>query len=102
LKILSDICSSRCITGGNLWKKSSIRKVIIILFGHLWLVELTYRLIFSRKSTLRCKQSDIIPIGIVGTGGKFSAGIVGSGGKFATGISTIPVVPVAKFCRKYR
>jgi hypothetical protein len=29
-------------TGGK-WKKSSIRKVLIILFGHIWVVELTYR-----------------------------------------------------------
>jgi hypothetical protein len=28
-------------TGGK-WKKSSIRKIQIILFGHLWLVEETY------------------------------------------------------------
>jgi hypothetical protein len=31
----------QCRTGGK-WKKSSIRKVLIILFGHLWVVELTY------------------------------------------------------------
>jgi hypothetical protein len=29
-------------TGGK-WKKSSIKKVLTILSGHLWLVELTYR-----------------------------------------------------------
>jgi hypothetical protein len=28
-------------TGGK-WKKSSIRKMLIILFGHLWVVEETY------------------------------------------------------------
>ncbi len=28
-------------TGGK-WKKSSIRKILIILFGHLWVVEETY------------------------------------------------------------
>jgi hypothetical protein len=43
--------SSRCTigvvdTGGN-WKKSSIVKVLIILFGHLWEVELSYRYIFA-------------------------------------------------------
>jgi hypothetical protein len=27
----------------GIWKKSSIIKVLIILFGHLWEVELTYR-----------------------------------------------------------
>jgi hypothetical protein len=25
------------------WKKSAIKKVLIILYGHLWLVELTFR-----------------------------------------------------------
>jgi len=39
-------CSSRFATGvndtGGRWKKSSIRKVFNILFGHLWVVELTY------------------------------------------------------------
>jgi hypothetical protein len=38
-----------------------IRKVLIILFGHLWGVELTYRYIFL-KFTLRCKHSNIVPI----------------------------------------
>jgi hypothetical protein len=32
-------------------KKSSIIKVLIILFGHLWEVELTYRYIFVFKFT---------------------------------------------------
>ncbi len=43
--IFGDICSSRCTTGvfdiGGEWKKSSIQKVSIILFEHLWVVELT-------------------------------------------------------------
>ncbi len=47
LKIRGDVRSSRCTTGvvdtGGKWKKSSIIKVLIILFGHLWEVELTYR-----------------------------------------------------------
>jgi hypothetical protein len=38
-KIHGDIRSSRCTTGvvdtSGKWKKSSIRKVLIILFGHL-------------------------------------------------------------------
>jgi hypothetical protein len=46
-KICRDIRSSRCTTGvidnGGNRKKSSIRKFLIILFGHLWVVELTYR-----------------------------------------------------------
>ncbi len=36
----SKIHSSRCTTSVK-WKKSSIIKVLIILFGHLWEVELT-------------------------------------------------------------
>jgi hypothetical protein len=45
-KIRGDIRSSRFAngvndTGGN-WKKPSSRKILIILFGHLWVVELTY------------------------------------------------------------
>ncbi len=65
-------------TGGK-WKKSSIIKVLIILFGHLWDVELTYRYIFSFKVTLRSQQPDIVPIiatGVVDTGSKSAAGIV--------------------------
>jgi hypothetical protein len=46
-KIRADIRSSRCTTSvvetGGKWKKSSIRKILIILFGYLWVVELTYR-----------------------------------------------------------
>ena len=45
-KIRGDIRSSRFATGvndtGGKWKKSSIRKILIILFGRLWVVELTY------------------------------------------------------------
>jgi hypothetical protein len=46
LKFGGEIRSSRCTTGvddtGGKWKKSSIIKVLIILFGHLWEVELTF------------------------------------------------------------
>jgi hypothetical protein len=46
-KILGDIRSSRCTTGvvdtDGKWKISSIRKVLIILFRHLWVVGLTNR-----------------------------------------------------------
>jgi hypothetical protein len=65
-KILSDIGSSRCTTSvvdtGGKWKKSSIIKVLIILFGHRWEVELTYRYIFAFKVTLRSQQPDAVPI----------------------------------------
>jgi hypothetical protein len=49
-KILGDICSSRFVTGvvdtGGKWKKISIRKICMISFGHLWVVELAYRKFF--------------------------------------------------------
>ncbi len=125
LEICGDIRSSRCTTGvvdtGGKWKKSSIIKVLIILFGHLWEVELTYRYIFAFKFTLRSQQPDIVPIicyrchwhrwqiccrghwyrwqiasGVIDTAGKFAAGIVDTGGKFATGATTL-VKLAAKF-----
>jgi hypothetical protein len=40
-------------TGGK-WKKSSIRKMFIISFGRLWVVELAYRYFFSFKFILSC------------------------------------------------
>ncbi len=65
-KIHGDICSSRCTIGvvgtGGKWKKSSIIKVFIILFGHLWEVELTYRYICAFKFTLRSQQPENVPI----------------------------------------
>jgi hypothetical protein len=49
-KIHGDIRSSMCTTGvvdsGGKWKKSSIRKVFIISFGHFWVVELAYKYVF--------------------------------------------------------
>jgi hypothetical protein len=96
-KLHWDIRSQRCITGvidtGGKWKTFSIREVLIIFLGHLWLVVLTYRLIFSFKFLLRCHQSDIVSIichryqqlqctggKICSTSGKFSAGVVDTGG----------------------
>jgi hypothetical protein len=80
------------------------QKILKILFGHLWVVELTQRYIFVCKVNLRCKQSDLFPLfatginhtssaggkftaslldtGVVDTGGKFAASVVDSGGKF--------------------
>ncbi len=64
-KIRGDIRSSRCTTAvvdtGGKWKKSSIIKVLIILFGHLW-VEVTYRYIFALKFILSSQQPRIVPI----------------------------------------
>jgi hypothetical protein len=47
---------------GEKWKKSSIIKVLTILFGHLWDVELTHRYIFAFQFTLKSQQPDIVPI----------------------------------------
>ncbi len=108
--------SSRFATGvndtGGKWKKPSSRKILIILFGHLWVVELTHIYIFAFKFTLRWLQPDIVAsichrcqrhrwqicrrchwyrwqfaTGVVDTGGKFAAGIVDTGGKFAASIN---------------
>ncbi len=45
--------------------------MLIILLGHLWIVELTHIYIFAFKFTLRYLQPDINPIaaGVVDTGG---------------------------------
>ncbi len=59
-------------TGG----KSSIRKFLIILLGHLWIVELTYIYIFATSFT-----------SVVDTGGKFATGVNDTGGKFAAGVN---------------
>jgi hypothetical protein len=83
-------------------KKSSIRKILIILLGHLWIVELTYIKIFAFKFTLRSPQPDIKSLfatGVVDTGGKFAAGIVDTGGKFANGINNTTETGVKICCR---
>jgi len=96
-----DIRSSRCK-----WKKSLTIKVIIILFGHLWEVELTYRYVFAFKLTLRSQQPDIVPIichrqivtsvltpvsqvstTLAKLVAKFAASVVDTGGKFATSVN---------------
>jgi hypothetical protein len=73
-KILGDIRSSRCTIGvvdtGGKWKKSSILKVLIILFRHLWEEELTYRYIFAFKlSTTLAKLVAKYATSVVDTGG---------------------------------
>jgi hypothetical protein len=55
------VCHGVVDTGGKC-KKSSNIKVLIILFKHLWEVELTYGYIFAFKFTLRSQQPDIVPI----------------------------------------
>jgi hypothetical protein len=107
-------------TGGK-WKKPSSRKVLIILFGHLWVLELTYVYIhfclqihfkvsaawycchyLPPVSTTLAKMvekfatgvADIggrFATGVVDTGSNFAAAVVDTGGKFAP-VSLIPVV----------
>jgi hypothetical protein len=65
-KIRGNIRGSRCTTSvvdtGGKWKKSLSRKILIILFGHLWVVELTYIYIFAFKFTLSCLQPESVLI----------------------------------------
>ncbi len=80
------------------------QKNLIILFGHLWVVEETYISIFAFKFTFRYLQPDIVPIiatGVVDTGGKFAAGIVDTGGKFATSVNNTRGTG-SKICRRCR
>ncbi len=114
-KIHGDICSSRFATGvndtGGKWKKCSIRKILIILFGHLWVVEKTYIYKFLPSSSLsgvcnlilfqsfatgvnntRGTGGKICHRSVVYTGGKFCRQChwyprqFATGGKFATGV----------------
>jgi hypothetical protein len=73
LKIRREIRSSRCTTGvldiGGKWKKSSIIKVSIILFGHLC---------FAASIVVVTTLAKLVA--------KFAAGVVDTGGKFAAGV----------------
>ncbi len=87
------------------WKKSSSRKILIILFGHPWVVELTYIQISAFKFTLRCLQPDNVPIicqrcqwhrwqichRCCWYQWRFGTGVVDTGGKF----SPVSLTPVA-------
>ncbi len=59
----SRIRRSRLTTGvvdaGGKWKKSSIRKILIILLGHLWIVEVSHIYIFAFKFTLKGQCHEI-------------------------------------------
>ena len=97
-KIRGDIRSSRFATGdtGGKWKKSSIRKILIILFGHLWVVEETYTVYkFLPSSSLSGVCSLILfqlfATGVNDTGGKFAAGVVDTGGN----LPPAPLTPAA-------
>jgi hypothetical protein len=81
-----------------------MEKFLIILFGHLWVVELTYIYKLLPSNSLEGVCSLILfPLfatGVVDTGGKFApvsttlaklvakfaAGVVDTGGKFAVGV----------------
>jgi hypothetical protein len=78
--------------------------ILIIYFGHLWVVELKYRKIFFFKFILSCQQFDncshcLPPVSttlaklvekfaasVIDNGGNFAAVVVDTGGKFATGV----------------
>ncbi len=107
-KICGDIYSSRCTIGvvntRGKWKKSSIIKVFIILFQHLWEVELTYRYIFTFKFTLRSQQPDNVPIVQICRRccwyrWQIATGVVDTGGKFATCINNTSETG-GKICRR--
>jgi hypothetical protein len=86
-------------TGGK-WKKSSLRKVLYILLGHLWVEELTWRLFFFSSSSGKGLSSLILfpsfAVGDIDTGGKFTSSVIDTSGNLPT-VSTRPGVPVAKF-----
>ena len=89
--------------------KNSITKVLIVLFGHLWEVGLTYRYIFAFEFTLRSQQPDIVPIichlfhwhrwqilspvstTLAKLVAKFAADVVDTGGKF----DAVVLIPAA-------
>jgi hypothetical protein len=104
-----DILSSRfatCVndTGGK-WKKSSIRKILIILFGHVWVVEDIYTNSSSLSGVCSLTLFPLFASGVNDTGGKFAAGVVDRW-QFATGI--IPIICQRcqwhwwQICRRYR
>jgi hypothetical protein len=111
-KIRGDICGLRCK-----WKISSSRKILIILFGHFWVVELTYISIFAFKFTLRYLQPNIAPI-ILPPVSLIQVAIchrrhwhrrqicrlVDTGGKFATGVNNTSRTggKICRRCRWYR
>jgi hypothetical protein len=99
LKIRGDIRSSRFATGvndtGGKWKKSSIRKILIILFGHLWVIEETYIYKFLPSSSLSGVCSLILFQ-------LFAAGVVDTGGKFAAGVVDTPRWQICHRCQQHK
>jgi hypothetical protein len=98
------IRTSRCTIGvvetGGRWKKFSKRKVLNILFGHLWVVELTYskdKTFFFFKFILKVPKCEIFHRSdfhdfhtiksLWGGGGGRAASVKDTGGKNATGVN---------------
>ncbi len=112
------LLKGQCHDTGGKWKTSSIRKILIILFGHLWVVEETYIYIFAFKFTFTCLQPDIVPISCHRCQWhrwqicrrchwyrwQFAAGIVDTGGKLATGVNNTRGTggKICHRCRWYR
>jgi hypothetical protein len=81
------------------------QKNLIIVFGHLWVVEETYIYIYAFKFTFRCLHFNYLPpvsttqgelvakfaADVVDTSGKFAAGVVDTGGNLPP-VSLTPVV----------
>jgi hypothetical protein len=74
-------------------KNLQIIKVLIILFGHLWNVDTTYKYIFAFKLTLEVSAAwycsyylQPLSTTLAKPVAKFAAGVVDTDGKFATGV----------------
>jgi hypothetical protein len=67
-------------------KNLQAEKISIILFGHLWVVEWTYKF-FAFNFTLRCLQPDIVPI--------ICHGCQGHKWKWWQNLPSVSLIPVA-------
>ncbi len=78
-------------------EKSSIKTNFIISLGHLWVVELAYRYIFSFESFSVVNSLILFLLfatGVVYSGGKFAADFVDTGGNFPlTSLSPVANLP---------
>jgi hypothetical protein len=75
-------------------KISSIRKILIILLGHLWIVELniyTFLPSSSLKGICSLILISLFAAGVVDTGGEFAAGVVDTSGN----LPPVLLTPVA-------
>jgi hypothetical protein len=86
-------CISSVVDTRGKWKKSSIIKVLIILFGHLWEVELAFRYILPSSSLKGLSSLILFPVfatGVIDIGlstkqaklvAKFAAGVINTRGE---------------------